>query len=327
MYIDGYSLIDIAIKLNSMGYKTKRGTDFKKYSVQSILGNEKYIGNYIFNKGYKDNNKINRTDVIRNENAIPAIITKEMFHMVKTKREDNKKGSAQFKAKTVYLLSGLIQCGTCGGNYVGHTTKKIKNGKEYKSSFYQCTNRNKLGNCEATRLKKDKLEKYIIDLIYKKLLDTDEVNTLIEKINSVYSVMYNESKEDLSSLKNRIKEKQTQIDNMVNAIASGLSSPTLLSNLERAEDVKAMLEKELDLKSNITKTQSISIDTIKAVLKKDIDAINSKQSLKNVIKKWIKKIEVHSDYLLIYFNFDNEPLRSSFEMVATVGLEPTTCRV
>lgn len=318
MYIEGHSLIDIAIELNSKGYKTKRGTDFKKYSVQSILGNEKYIGNYIFNKGHKSNNKIERTDMIRNENAIPSIITKEMFNMVKSKRDENKKGSAQFKAKTVYLLSGLIQCGKCGGNYVGHTTKKIKNGKEYKSSFYQCTNRNKLGNCDSIRLKKDELEKYIIDLIYKKLLDTEEVNKLIEQINTLYKDMYNEAKEDLSTLKIRIKEKQNEIDNIVKAIASGVSSPTLLSNLEKLENIKATLEEELNFKTNISKKDSISIDKIKSILQKDIESINSKQSLKNVTQKWIKKIEVHSDYLLIYFNFDNEPLRSYLKMVATV---------
>ncbi len=327
MYTEGYSLIDIAIKLNSKGYKTKRGTEFKKYSIQSILGNEKYIGNYIFNKGYKDNNKINRTDIIRNENSIPAIITKEMFEMVKSKKESNSKNTAQYKAKNVYLLSGLIKCSKCGGNYIGHTTKKIKNEKEYKSSFYQCTNRNKLGKCDSIRLKKDELEKYIVNLIYKRLLDTEEVNKLIEQINAIYKNMRNESIEDIDDLKIRIKNKQNEIDNIVNAIASGISSPTLLSNLEKAEDIKAMLEKELSLKMTVSNNESISMDLIKKVLQKDIDAISSKQSLKNVIQKWIKKIEVHSDCLLIYFNFDNEPLCSSLRMVATVGLEPTTCRV
>lgn len=327
MYTDGYSLIDIAIKLNSMGYKTKRGTEFKKNSVHSILGNEKYIGNYVFNKGYKDNNKIVRTDLIRNENSIPAIINKEMFEMVKSKRESNKRAAGQFKADNVYLLSGLIQCGKCGGNYVGHTTKKVKDGQEYKSSYYQCTNRNKLGKCDSIRLKKEPLEKYIVDLISNKLLDTEEVNKLIEQINIAYTNIHNETVNDLSELKNRISEKQKEIDNITKAIATGVHSPTLLANLEKAEDIKQMLEKELSFSTVISKNKTLSMDYIKYILKKDIDNINSKQSLKNVIQKWVKKIEVQSDSLLIYFNFDNEPLRSSLRMVAMVGLEPTTCRV
>lgn len=327
MYIDGYSLIDIAIKLNLKGYKTKRGTEFKKYSVQSILGNEKYIGNYVFNKGYKDNNKIERTDIIRNEGVIPSIISKEMFDMVKLKRQNNKKNSGSYKAQTVYLLSGLIQCGNCGGNYVGITTKKVKNGKEYKSSYYQCSNRNKLGNCTSVRLKKEPLENYIVDLISNKLLDTEEVNKLLEKINVAYKQLYNESIEDLDSLKERITQKQKEIDNISQAIATGVHSPTLLANLEKAEDIKQLLEEELRLKSNVSSHETISIDVVKFVLQKDIDNINSKQDLKNIIQKWIKKIEVQSDSLLIYFNFNNEPVRSYLRVVATVGLEPTTCRV
>ncbi|MCI8481880.1 MAG: recombinase family protein, partial [Clostridia bacterium] len=323
MYLDGYSLIDIAIKLNSKGYKTKKGTEFKKYSVQSILGNEKYIGNYVFNKGYKDNNKIERTDIIRNEGALPSIISKEMFDMVKLKRQNNKKNSGSFKARTVYLLSGLVKCSDCGGNYVGITTKKIKNGKEYKSSYYQCSNRNKLSNCTSVRLKKEPLEKYIVDLIYKKLLDTEEVNTLLKEINKAYKQIYDEASENLDDLKERIAQKQLEIDNISQAIATGVHSPTLLANLEKAEDIKQMLEKELSLKSNVSKHKTISMDVIKFVLQKDIDLIDSKQSLKNVIQKWIKKIEVQSDSLLIYFNFDNKPLRSYLRMVAMVGLEPT----
>ena len=127
-------------------------------------------------------------------------------------------------------------------------------------------------------------------------------------------------------MKERITQKQLKIDTISQSIATGIHSPTLLSNLEKAEDFKQILEQELSLKSNVSEHEIISIDVIKFVLQDDINSINSKQSLKNLVQKWIKKIEVQSDDLLIYFYFDSEPLCSYLRVVATVGLEPTTYR-
>ena len=126
MKIKGYSLIDISLELNKLGYKTKRGTEFKKNSLYDLLKNEKYIGNYIYGKGTKEDHRNINENMVKHEGAIPAIISKEVFEAVNGKKE--KKESTA--SKNFYLLTGLIKCGECGSTYTGTTqTTKKRNGK------------------------------------------------------------------------------------------------------------------------------------------------------------------------------------------------------
>ncbi|WP_081580355.1 recombinase family protein [Thermoanaerobacterium thermosaccharolyticum] len=74
-------------ELNLRGYKTKKGNNFTKNSLHEILKNEKYIGKYIFNKGTKHNHRIQKDDVIVINNAIPAIVDKNLFEEVQKKME------------------------------------------------------------------------------------------------------------------------------------------------------------------------------------------------------------------------------------------------
>ena len=67
MYESGESISNIIRYLNENGYRNLRGKPFTKNSLPSILKNERYTGTYIFK------------DQIKEENIIPAIITKEVF--------------------------------------------------------------------------------------------------------------------------------------------------------------------------------------------------------------------------------------------------------
>lgn len=80
MFVRGEGYLTIADELNRLGYKTKRGTDFTKTSFYNMLRNEKYIGNYVYNRSqpkdvrgrrnghtYKD-----RSEWITNEGTVPA---------------------------------------------------------------------------------------------------------------------------------------------------------------------------------------------------------------------------------------------------------------
>jgi Recombinase./Resolvase, N terminal domain. len=91
MYNDGYSYGCIIDELNLRGYKTKKGNAFSKNSLHDILRNERYIGKYIFNKGTKNNHNICKEDVIIIDDAIPAIIDKNLFEEVQKKMEKAKR--------------------------------------------------------------------------------------------------------------------------------------------------------------------------------------------------------------------------------------------
>lgn len=324
LYLSGYGLLDIALKLNSLGYLTKKGNKFGKNSIYDILGNEKYIGNYIFNKGYKNCTRMKREDSIVVENAIPAIISKEDFEKVKEIREKHKKTSGSYSAKTIYLLSGLLVCAKCGSNYTGTTSVKKKNGKTYKTGYYICRNRNKLSKCTAPIIKQKELENCIIKLLTNELLKSTEIDVLTENVNKQYKTIYNESLEQVKQLRTEIKDKDNQINNIINAIANGINSSALLEKLEQLESTKKILEEQLQFSNNINKTPEIKPDMVKYFLKKDTSNLSKNMQGKEIIKKWIKKIEVQDNEIIIHFSIDGN---SSSPMVARVRLELTTYRV
>jgi len=153
-------------------------------------------------------------------------------------------------------------------------------------------------------LKQKELEDTIINLLTDKLLNSSEIENLTQKINEQYKIIYNESFDELSALKEQIVDKQKQIDNITNAIASGVSSTALLKKLEQLEGVKELLEDKLNFNKNINKMPEISLEKIKELLKKDTNKLAKNTQSKEIIKKWIKKIEVLDNEIIVHFTLD-----------------------
>lgn len=321
LYIAGHGLLDIAGELNKLGYKTKKGNPFGKNSIYEILSNEKYVGTYTFNKAYRHDRHTKRGDTIIIEDVLPKIISKEDFEKVKEIRKGHKKTGGKYSAKTIYLLSGLIVCGKCGANYTGRTSKRNKNGKVYQTGYYICGNRNRLGKCENVSLRKDKVENVIINLLTEKLLNTTDIDDFVKEVNKKYKKIHDESPNEIKLIKQEIKEKEKQIENITNAIADGLNSPSLTGKLTQLEDIKQTLESKLKFSENIEKTQEIDATLIKNILKQDSKKLLINEETKNIIKKWIKKIEVYDNEIIVHFSIDDF---SPSRMVAGVRLELTT---
>ncbi len=132
-FLQGDSYQTISERLNELGRKTKTGKPFRKNSIRDILFNEKYIGNYTFGKraDSKNNNWKYNDEYILIENNHPAIINKDTFQEVQHKMKSNLRGPrSKPKGDMVYLLTGLMICGRCGGPYVGN--KKGQAGRKKK---------------------------------------------------------------------------------------------------------------------------------------------------------------------------------------------------
>lgn len=145
LYVAGHGYKDICILLAKNGYTTRNGQPFGKNSIYDIIGNERYCGTYTFNKsprkkgGRNMHSKTRLDDFIRLEDAIPAIVTKDVFQQAQARRRINKERPA-FKSKLHYLLSGKILCGHCGQAMGGHSVTPRK--KMY--SYYGCLTKDRV---------------------------------------------------------------------------------------------------------------------------------------------------------------------------------------
>ncbi len=99
--IDGKRTATIIDELNARHLKTAAGKPFRKNSLEKILKNERYTGTFV----WKD---------IRKENALPAIITNDMFNAVQKILKNRKKTRSRVCSDN-YLISGRLFCGLCHG--------------------------------------------------------------------------------------------------------------------------------------------------------------------------------------------------------------------
>jgi len=167
-------------------FKLKAQAKWSPIAVERILKNEIYTGVMVqgkektLNYKVKKRIKVDKNEWIRVEDTHEAIITKEVFAIVqKLMLRDTRTAP---DGKKLYLFSGLLRCGGCGGNMV---RKKIRSaGSEY--CYYICSNnKNDKSVCSSHRIREDFLRKAVLEMLrtHLSLVSTmDEMEGMIAKL-------------------------------------------------------------------------------------------------------------------------------------------------
>ncbi|WP_295120949.1 recombinase family protein [Ruminococcus sp.] len=124
-YLSGMGKNAIANKLHEMGVPTKGGGIWTAWSIRRILRNEKYCGDILFQKSFRENHITKRK--IENKGQLPQyyaeeahepIISKEVFLAVQEQLRSQQDHFTPDKPTTgVYPLTGMIHCECCGKYY------------------------------------------------------------------------------------------------------------------------------------------------------------------------------------------------------------------
>lgn len=123
-YLSGMGKLAIANKLNEMGIATKNERLWTPDAVRRILRNEKYCGDLLLQKTFRENHLTKRK--MENQGQLPQyyvkdahepIIDREMFQQVQELLMEQQKFSPKKSCNTVYPFRGMITCGCCGKNY------------------------------------------------------------------------------------------------------------------------------------------------------------------------------------------------------------------
>lgn len=235
-YIDGISYANI-IK----NARERYGIKLSMSGLKLILQNEVYTGKYIYRTYdgetfvYEDNHE--------------AIVSREIYEKAKEKRLANKRSPNAGKGKRKYALSGLINCGECGGHIiVSHSYKKGE------PAFFRlyCLNRKEHKNCNNPTRKMEIVENAVIEAIKNKILDRKTIKTLAEK---ACSLQEDNSLDKLKELQTELKNVQKSKNNIIAAIEQGIITPTTKDRLQELEhlesdlQVKIATEKKADNKN------------------------------------------------------------------------------
>ena len=224
MYADGHTVAEICRTFNDRGWRTSKGARFGKSSFSKMFHNERYIGVYTFHE-------------YRAENAIPAIIDKDLWNRVQA-RVSAQKPSGTFKAKRLYLLSGKLFCGLCGAKMNGNSSG------DGTYCYYECYEKKNLrSSCSKKNLRKEFIEDVVVQDALSLLTDEN-----IETIADV-AVRYNsnqiETETKIPIIRGQLHETQVSLNNILKAIEMGQAPELLVKRMQELEKEKKSLETEL----------------------------------------------------------------------------------
>jgi site-specific DNA recombinase len=314
-------------------HKASAEQAFREYKFFLDIRNEKYKGVYVYGKNKRT--KIDGTfkdvpgdDVVRIQDGIPRIVDNETWDKANSiYNERQYKSGGQAKAKEIYLLSGLIYCGLCGGSMCG---SKVNSGRsKIPRITYKCNTRKAKKTCNAKDIRRDVIENIVIEELENALSD-DGIDEFIDAVLRQAIEMTSEIPVEIKALKSKLKTIDSQIEPMVNAIMDGLYSPSIKEKLSLMEMEKHDYIEKIEFLENRSNSM-IKLDNarIKNYLKKDMD-IKSKNmdEKKRIIQAHIKKILVFPDHVDIIREVDTnsgaEPyiVVSTYEYKQPINLKP-----
>jgi site-specific DNA recombinase len=308
-YADGVGYAKILDYLNSSGFRTKRGNLFGKNSLNSILTNEKYVGCFIYNKRHDEKDcrgKRNpyirpEEEWIKIEDGIPAIVSRTTYERVQAHMSQNAARGGRFKAKTLYLLSGLVRC-ECGSAMQGNTRKDGRGRSVYSS--YDCqAKRNKKG-CSSSGIRKDNLDSFVLSELYDKVLSEVSIRDITERMNTYSEKMSERGRGDLDVAEKELASTKQKINKLLRLVTEvNVSADTIFDELKRLDESKVFLErriKELTVNDTaISFTEEMTSELLSR--SREIVRTGNLVECRNLIRAFVESVIVHSDRVDVVF--------------------------
>ena len=328
MYLDGKGYTEIARALAEKGYRTKSGKNFSKVSLHDILRNEKYIGIYTFNKvtkksdGTRNSHGKPSEELIRVENAVPAIISKDDFIMVQKIKADNQKHAARFRASVPYLLTGKIFCEHCGSAMNGHRMRR--NEKEY--SYYACNRKERVAGetCPNKYINSEALERWVIDSIKQCVFTPQNMANIAKEMANQYADHTKNSKNRLIQLKRQKAALEKRMGGLYDIMElNGVDD----YNLDRLKAVKAQID---DIENEMASCRAdenaptLTAEQIEATLKALQEKLGTGDEIARrfLINTFVDKIVVGEKNISMRLSMEN--ILDSFGQTVNERLVPRT---
>ncbi len=288
MYLSGARKRDIAEYLNNLGFQTAYGNKFTKEAITPLLTKTRYIGKYT----YADIEIVDETQ---------RIVSDELFYNVQRKIMSNVRPGAMRKASEHYLLTKKIYCGDCGQSMHGESCKARN---QTIHNYYTCSGRKKLKICNSKRVKRDKLEDFIIQQIQAMLCNTALINRIADAVIELQK-MLNENNQVLRALNAQLSDVESKIKNIVSAVERGMINQTMYERLSELEEIKNKLIFEIESKKSSIGTfnKADILNFFKCLSLRDNATWQEKEA---IIELAINRIYVWNDgRIFIMFNYAN----------------------
>ncbi len=242
----------IACDLNAEGIAGPAGKPWRDTSIRGdvrrgtgILNNELYVGVRVWNHKHsvKDPNTGKEVTRLNPEsewirNAVPElrIVSDALWEAVKRQqqmlaeryalvKEAAQSRSAQGLRRPAYLLSGLLECGTCGGTYAVVVGDR-----------YGCVGHHRSRNCSNGRtIRREEIERRALAGIAERLVSADKIEAAV----AAYAAHINRENRERRIQANADRRALAKVDKAVAgimaAIEDGLYQPSMKARMAELE--------------------------------------------------------------------------------------------
>ena len=300
-YAAGDPLKAIAADLNGRGYRTRRGTEFRASSFDSMVKNSAYVGRLMYNgqevAGCAD-----------------PLVDPDTFNRAQARRLKNTRAPAAGKAKIRYLLQGTVFCGHCGSNMIGESGR----GHSATYHYYTCSARKKSHTCTKKNEKKEWLERYVIDQTLRYILDPDRADDIARSVVIEYNKEF--SQDETAALERQIRQLDADLEKLVDDLLAlpKAAHARIAARMEQLELRKADMEADL-AKLRVASGIRLTEDHVRAWLRTfrsgDTASPDFQQRL---VDYFVNSVYVYDDKLVIFYNIKGDKQISPREMIETI---------
>lgn len=282
-YSEGATMKDLVVWLNDHGIRNSRGLPLNFNSIQRMLNNRRYIGEYSF-----------RDIVI--PDGIPAIVPKELFDRVQEKLEKNKKAPARHKAEDDYLLTTKLFCGYCGAYLCGESGTSRTGDVHH---YYKCVSvKKKRTECHKKPVRKNWIEDIVIRATMQMVMDDDAVEAIV----ALLMELQDKENANLPLYEKELRETNISIQNLLNAIQQGILTRSTKERLEQLEELRDELEGKIACEKLAKPRISAEFMTFWLHRFRKLD-VTKQEHRKMLIDTFVNAIFLYDDKLVITYNF------------------------
>lgn len=285
MFIGGASIYGIKKELERLERKSAGGGNIWHIStIQSILTNEKYMGDCLLQKQYTvdfltKKRKVNQGEIEQyySSDHHPAIISKHEFEQ--TQREFTKRKEGKRKGGAT-MFSRKIKCSCCGGWYgskTWHSTDK------YKRIVYQCNNKYKKKEMDhSPLLMEDEIKEKFLEIMNGLATEKKEVIESFEELKVIITA------DDPAEKLERLREEQQEIALLIEALVH--------DNTERLTNQNEFRMKQQELHSRYERKQA-EIDEVEKQVQAKNDQLADIELFLDVFQKVKPGLEIFDEHL------------------------------
>jgi site-specific DNA recombinase len=259
LFAAGLAPREIARRLNAEGVPGPDGRPWGDTTIRGqaergngILNNATYVGRLEWNrcsyvKDPRTGKKVARPNPPDQWEIVPVpelrIVPDELWEAVKARqaevgfvmRRDEAGHALNRSHRHRYLLSGLLECGLCGGSYAMVTARD-----------YGCATRRSKGTCgNGIKIRREEIESRVLHGLKERLLAPERIEQFTRMFQEEMNRLAAEQVQCQAQDQGRLQAVERKIASLIRAVEDGLYQPSMKGRLEELEAEKAALEARL----------------------------------------------------------------------------------